>query len=87
MKWKVSRNNDSFLFEDENDKIIGEMRVDPASVNYKKAPSHARLMAASPELLNALKLALSWLEDGVMVPWHPDRKLIEDAIIKAEGKL
>lgn len=53
--------------------------------------ANASLIAAAPDLLDALKLALDWIDaipDGTLLPVMPgfDRDWVNDLIAKAEGR-
>lgn len=82
--------------EDIRDEIIGEVTKlhessEPISTTvWKQHEANARLIAAAPDLLGALKIAKGWMQhhysQGSIATFRAAEATVEDAISKAEGR-
>jgi hypothetical protein len=76
--WKQAEDAFSIFVEDANGKIIADVR--PHAMGMEEHRARANLLAAAPEMLEALH-SLDW---GVLTA--AQIKLVQAAIEKAEGK-
>ena len=53
---------------------------------FEPNPQDARLIAAAPDLLEALKVARGYVEEHACGKPHEDLSIVDAAIAKAEGK-
>jgi hypothetical protein len=76
------------LIEHSPDNYISVVQADGRVVESDEWEANARLIAAAPELLEAVKLALPILRQYTAEnAGYPIAETIENAIAKAEGKL
>ena len=90
MNWNVSTNSDNanIVIRDEDGKIIANLECDayPGDCTEEKVLSRGNLIAAAPELLEALKHALHRLNTIRHNYENTNFTLIENAINKAEDQ-
>ncbi len=86
--WSVDLSDDRFLVRDSNDDVVADCWNGTIGDNGETALDtcgpNARLIAAAPELLEALRSARTWLAP-VGVPAKVAEQ-IDAAIAKAEGR-
>jgi hypothetical protein len=89
--WKYSPQTERVYFTDKKsgeEPPICEMAVSDimAIQNEDEVAANAHLIAAAPELLEALKAVRAWLNDYNGHMGVPQTKMIRAAIAKAEGE-
>ena len=89
--WRVSEKRGDLIDIRHNDNGIGAISLNLAHVVarqswLKEAEANAKLIAAAPELLEVLKLILSYHDDGNCVLHKEDVSMARAAINKALGE-
>lgn len=92
--WRVSDENPKIVIEDRlpfyrEGRIVAKVSGYPDSGFFfsdEEAADHARLIAAAPELLNALDLVKSHLGEPGCAIWRHVHSVIDAALAKARGE-
>lgn len=89
--WRVSEKRGDLIDIRHNDSGVGAISLNLAHVVarqswLKEAEANAKLIAAAPELLEVLKLILSYHDDGNCVLHKEDVSMARAAINKALGE-